>query len=330
MVGNLWAVNVLAHHLISNQVRHAYLVIGPDGIGKKTLVAGFSKSLLCSSPPSPGKFCGTCRACLRIENTTHPDVHIVLPEEGKSGLVVDDIRRLQRSVSLTPVESSRRIAILPEFDRATDQAANALLKTLEEPPGKVVMLLTARDSESLLPTIVSRCEILRLRSVPLAALESALHEEGYSAVEAGTLAGIAAGLPEKARDLGRDEEALSMRKEHIDDLIHLLSAHESDRLLYVEPMARSGSLAERRERLIYLLETWLRFWRDILLVSADATAPIGNPDREEDIQRLAKQITIGEASRALRSVYDTITSIQQHANIGLAIENLVITFPRLA
>ncbi len=329
MIGNTWAADLLGHHIAEGQVRHAYLITGSEGIGKRTLALDFARALLCSEPPSEGEFCKTCRPCVLVEGMVHPDLHVVVPEEEKVGLLVDDVRDLQHKIALTPIEGDRRIALLPDFDRATDNAANALLKTLEEPPGKVVFLLTARDQEGLLPTIVSRCEVIRLRSVNKGTLEDALIKQGYSADEAVLLAGVSAGLPGRALALGENKAALEERDERLDELIGLLSTDITGRLEYVEPYLRTGNLQTKRNRMLKILETWLSFWRDLLIASSGAEATRGNPDRLDDVERIANRISLQQISSVIHLIQDTMNSIDMNANIRLAMENLLLKFPRV-
>ncbi len=328
MIGNTWAPELLRHHIAEGQVRHAYLITGSDGIGKRTLALDFARALLCSEPPSEGEFCKTCRPCVLVEGMVHPDLHVVVPEEEKVGLLVDDVRDLQHKIALTPIEGDRRIALLPDFDRATDNAANALLKTLEEPPGKVVFLLTARDQEGLLPTIVSRCEVIRLRSVDKETLKEALIKQGYSADEAALLAGVSAGLPGRALALGENKAALEERDERLDELIGLLSTDIAERLAYAEPfISKKEDLKTKRDRMLLILETWLSFWRDLLIASSGAEATRGNPDRLDDVDRIVDRLSLQQVSSVIHLIQDTMNSIEMNANIRLAMENLLLKFP---
>ena len=330
MIGNTWAPELLGHHIAEGQVRHAYLITGSDGIGKRTLALDFARALLCSEPPSEGEFCKTCRPCVLVEGMVHPDLHVVVPEAEKTGLLVDDVRDLQHKIALTPIEGDRRIALLPGFDRATDNAANALLKTLEEPPGKVVFLLTARDQEGLLPTIVSRCEVIRLRSVNRETLKDALIEQGYSSDEAALLAGVSAGLPGRALALGENKEALEERDERLDELIDLLSTDIAGRLAYVEPLLpKKDDLQTKRNHMLLILETWLSFWRDLLIASSGAEATRGNPDRLDDVERIMDRLSLQQVSSVIHLIQDTMNSIEMNANIRLAMENLLLKFPRV-
>ncbi|HEY7688372.1 MAG TPA: hypothetical protein VH835_06750, partial [Dongiaceae bacterium] len=132
MVGHTWAADLLRGHLAADQVRHAYLFGGAQGLGRRTLALCLAAALLCESPPSAGEACGSCRGCRAVAAGRHPDVHSLKADEGAS-IKVEDIRELQRQLALSPHGAARRFALLEDFDSATDSAQNALLKTLEEP-----------------------------------------------------------------------------------------------------------------------------------------------------------------------------------------------------
>ena len=178
LIGHEWAEKILRQHLISGDVHHAYLFTGAPGVGRRSLALEFARALNCANPPTPGEACGVCSICKHIALMQQADLHIVAPETNGGMIKVDQIRDLQRSLILTPYEAKYRIALLLNFQRANANAQNALLKTLEEAPRKVILLLTADSTESLLPTISSRCEILRLRPTSIETLTSASYRTG--------------------------------------------------------------------------------------------------------------------------------------------------------
>ena len=196
LIGHAWAEKLLQQHLISGEVHHAYLFTGAPGVGRRSLALEFARAINCANPPTPGEACGVCSICKHITLMQQADLHIVAPETDGGMIKVDQIRDLQRSLILTPYEAKYRIALLLNFQRANANAQNALLKTLEEAPRKVILLLTADSTESLLPTISSRCETLRLRPTSIETLTSVLNErEKLSPEKAALYAHIANGRP---------------------------------------------------------------------------------------------------------------------------------------
>jgi len=174
LLGHEWAVELLAGHLRRGEARHAYLLCGPAGIGRRTLALRFAQALNCPQPSPSGQACmrAECRSCRQWMVMQHPDLSLLQPANLGDTIKVDELRGTLAPLSLTPYEAPHRVALLLDFESATDGAQNALLKTLEEAPPSVVLLLTADAPESLLPTVVSRCEVLRLRPVSTERLES--------------------------------------------------------------------------------------------------------------------------------------------------------------
>src|SRR5512142_638940 len=207
ILGNGWAVEMLRQHVARGTARHAYLFSGPPGVGRLTLALRFGQALNCTQPIEPGTPCRTCRDCTEIEARKHPDLKIIEAETAAGALKVDQIRDARRSLALKPYQSRYRLTIFRRFQEATDEAANALLKTLEEAPDYAVLVLTADSPESLLPTIVSRCEVLRLQPVPLDAVMSFLVDHGADEQEARLLAHVSGGSPGRALRLHQDRPA---------------------------------------------------------------------------------------------------------------------------
>ncbi len=195
LLGHEWAVDMLRQHIIRDAVRHAYLFTGPPGLGRRTLALRFAQALNCPQSTASGQPCGTCRDCKQIENMQHPDLSIVQAETEGGTLKVDQVREVRRSLSLKPYQAKYRVALFLRFQEASEGAANALLKTLEEAPGHVILILTADNPEQLLPTITSRCEILRLRPLPVDAIEAHLKSHGAEAESAHLIAHVSGGRP---------------------------------------------------------------------------------------------------------------------------------------
>jgi DNA polymerase-3 subunit delta' len=334
-VGNPWAVALLRGHLRSSRLRHAYLLVGPPGLGKRTLALRFAQALNCERHPGTGDFCdpareAACRACRLIPQEAYPDLHLLRPEGEGGGLRVEQIRGLQQQLALAPFEGHWRIALLPEFHRASHSAANALLKTLEEPPARVLLLLTAPTAEALLPTIVSRCEPLSLRPLPLAELASALRGRGFDSQQAELLAGIAGGRPGRALALGEAPQALERRERLLQDLWELLGEGRGQRFDYVRKALDAPELEGRRQQASQALEVWLSVWRDAVLLAHGDRVPPGNPDQRSRVVWLASRVSTDRLEQGLQRLDSTLEAVEANANLRLALETCMLDLPFLA
>lgn len=328
VLGHPLVVERLRHDIAHDRVRHAYLFTGPDGIGKRTLVAEFSRALLCAQAAPP---CGQCRACALTQRGSHPDLLTVEPVvSGKSvraaKIKIEPVRDLIHDLQLKPVEAARRVARLLRFDAANPEAQNAFLKTLEEPPGQVVLLLTAERADDLLPTIVSRCEVVALRPLPRQAVREALITRWLVPAErADLLANLSQGRLGWAVRMQQDEAALAARAQKLDDLAALVAGSRVTRFAYAERLAKEGSI----ERIQDTLDLWLAYWRDVLLAASGAEAALANPDREGEIRRLAQTVTPAAASQVMVGLRRTGELLEKNANTRLALEVCLLDWPRL-
>jgi DNA polymerase-3 subunit delta' len=324
MLGHEWAVDLLREHIEQDRLRHAYLFLGPEGIGRRTLALRLAQAVNCTDPPEPGEPCRACRACLQIERMQHPDLAVVQPE-GKGGMIkVDQVRELQHSLSLAPYEARFRVTLLLRFEQANANAANALLKTLEEPPPQVLLFVTAESAERLLPTIVSRCEVLRLRPLPMETVQQGLQTRwGLTSEAARLIAHLSSGRPGYALRLHQEPERLEQRQNWLEDHQQLLSSGRVERFAYSE------ALAKDKEALRGALQTWITFWRDLLLRTAGASAPLVNVDRVDQIETLASQVSTEKARAMISRLEYTLVLLDRNVNSRLALDVVMLDLPAL-
>lgn len=329
MLGHEWAVEMLHQHAARGDARHAYLFCGPPGLGRRTLALRLTQALNCTEPIAPGIPCGTCRDCRQIGAMQHPDLNVIqaLDDEGrpKEGgtLKVDQVREVQHALSLKPFQAKYRAALFLRFQEANDNAANALLKTLEEAPAHAILLLTADTPEQLLPTIVSRCEILRMRALPVGVIEADLLDRGVDAERARLLAHISGGRPGYARRLVDDAAVLEKREERLNDLQTLLSAPRVEKFSYADKLAKEKD-AMRRTILI-----WLSYWRDVMLRVAQAETPLTNIDRNMEIEFLAARLDLSTARRVVSDLESALEKMDRNVNSRLLAEVLLLDLPKI-
>ena len=322
MIGHEWAVNLLADHVTLGRERHAYLFTGPSGIGRRTLALRFAQSLNCEKSPVPGQPCRTCSTCRRIDQMQHPDLAMVMAEHEGERLKIDQARELQHTLSLAPYEARYRVALILRFEEAQSSFANAMLKTLEEPPEHVVVILTANNAENLLPTIVSRCEVLRLRSLSMDETARGLQAiKGVPKDISERLAHISDGRPGYAIRLFEQPRLLEQRQSWLDELIQLLAASRRERFAFVK------GFVDDKEGLRDVLQVWLTFWRDVLIYSSGIGGSITNLDYTIQIQKLVSVTDLQKAHFHVSAIERTIEYIDHNVNSRLALEVLLMDFP---
>jgi DNA polymerase III delta' subunit len=236
--------------MIRGRAPHALLLVGPAGVGKTTLARDLAAGLLCTADDPTDRPCGSCRACHLVASGGHPDLHDLGPEGpgrqvviGGPGSRARGIRDLVSELALMPVEAGARVAIIRSAERMNDDAQAALLKTLEEPPPGVTLILCADAEEPLLPTIRSRCSRVRLGPVGTRDVEAILAEHGVAdPALAARLARISGGRPGRALAWANQPDALRYRDELTRVLLDLTSARASERLAAVRSAAAGASV----------------------------------------------------------------------------------------
>jgi len=322
LLGHEWAENLLCSHITRAEARHAYLFTGAPGVGRRSLALEFASALNCTQPPAPGDYCGTCRICRQTASQQLPDLSIVTPESEGGMIKVGQVRELQHTLSLTPYEAGYRIALLLNFQLANASAQNALLKTLEEAPPRVILLLTADSADSLLPTISSRCEILRLRPVPVEVLENALIDRWKVApADARLYAHLSSGRPGLARQMAADPAMLEKRRVWLDEFLRLLPLNRRERFAAAESLARS------RDQLRLMLQVWLSFARDIFLTVNGMGEKVVNLDYAVDSGRIAAALPQKRALGMVNTLIRGLENLEANANLRLLLDNILLDIP---
>jgi len=313
--GHARAAARLARLAAEERAPGALLLAGPPGIGKRALAEAFAARLLCEAPVA-GDACGACRQCVRVAAGTHPDVRLVTRDEERRDIRIEQVRELTRWLALQPLMAARKVAIVDDAHCLNEHGQNALLKTLEEPPGESVLLLIASSASLLLPTVRSRCQLVRLDPLPSDAVTQLLVERGLAAEHAAGLAGLADGSPGRA--LGFEGEDETRARERV------LASLPRLRDL---PARELSDLAQELSRgaLDTALATALAWYRDVLETAlASGVRPLRNPAAAGAVREAAARLSPAAVLRQLEAVCDTIANLEKNANRMLSVETMLL------
>ena len=309
---------------------HAYMLCGPPHVGKMALALNLTQALNCLE--GPGVPCGACNQCTRIANGHHADVRIVTPgysEEGRSTRTVigiNDIKEALRRVSLNPYEGSTSVVIFDSAELMSDEAANALLKTLEEPPPQVMFLLLATNSESVLPTIRSRCQDMSLHPLSKDLMIEVLVTQYHATrAQAEQLFRLSRGCMGWAVGALQDPQILEQRQADLEKLQETLEAGLETRFTYANEVATM--FGKERGAAQELLALWLRWWRDLLLIKEGADTFLHNADHEDSLKNQASSLNTVEILQFINRLIQTMSSLDNNANPRLAMEVLMLNLP---
>lgn len=340
----------------SGRVSHAYLFVGPPGAGKKTTAKAFAAALFCGE-----KGCGSCAACSRVRRGVHPDVHVVSPE-GAAGYLAEQVRDIVHDASLAPIEGPYKFYLVESADLFNDSAANAFLKTLEEPPGDVVFVLMAHSYEAVMPTIASRCQVVRFkRLAPSEGLALLREKTGAEADDAAAALAATGGVVPRATEFLRSPARRAARDTILRTLKDLAAMDDLDVLnaarelltavkapLEEVRVAHATELAERqeflgsrvstkaveerhkrqltareREGIAEVLNVAESWLRDCLVMSQGVGEIVANTDARDAMEEVAVVMTPAAAVKALAAVNETRRLISYNVSPQLAMEAML-------
>ena len=335
-------IRILTTFLQNGTIPHAILFTGIEGVGKKTAAVAFAMACNCNEFPyrdnpewgnardvdrgaaeirqAMAAPCGNCKSCRKIKAEQHPDIIRVKP----SGplIKIDQIRSLCQTLAMRPYEASMRVAILTDAQAMNPAASNALLKVLEEPPVRTILILVATHTSDLLPTIVSRCQHIRFKPITKKNLESILvREHGLTAAEAMIIAAMAGGSLTKALRM-HNANWINRRNWLIREL-DSLSAKSANRVLaFGEQLSNSkDALADSLE----IMKSWLRD----LLVSKLYPEKVNNRDLAGVLEKSSQEMRVTSLLKKIETIQSTQSSIQTGTNLRLAIDAMLLKLSRI-
>ncbi len=323
VIGQDKILSLLDYGLKTDAIAHAYLLAGPRHVGKGTLAINLAQALNCDGPELP---CGQCRSCQRILEGKHADV-TPIGLDSKTEIGIDDIRGLQRLANLPPYEGKCKVFIIDDAEYLSTEAANSLLKILEEPPPMVVWLLLAAEEEHLLPTIISRCQRLELKPVPSERVQEVLiNSYKVDADKAKLLAQLCHGRLGWAVSTLANGDILEQRSRRIDKLVSVWTANLEQRFAYAQELA--SQFSQNRKDEAEIIEMWRDWWRDLMLIKGGCGEDIINVDYVTTLEEQARGLSLSEIKEFLANLGLLQEDISKNVNPRLAWEWLMLNLPR--
>ena len=327
IIGQETALKLLRNSLKQKRVPHAYLFIGPQGVGKKLTAINLAKALNCEgSAEIP---CDRCVSCKKIEAFIHPDVKYIYPTGPSLSITIDNIRELRTQISFKTYEGKKKVYVIVDAENMGIQAANCLLKTLEEPPENSILILTSMNIHLLLQTIVSRCQVVPFNRIKLYKIESFLtehHEMDKSLAH--FIANLSQGSLGEALKLKDDAQIPLIRGKLVDMLGRLKNENA---LTLVEEFNKKVfdngrmDVVEYRNKLRMSLDMITTCLRDIaILKQAGEQVPLINLDIEEDIKQLGNKFSLSQIGMFLSTVTDMKAYVGNNVSPQLIFEKLFL------
>jgi DNA polymerase-3 subunit delta' len=327
LIGQSRIISLLRQGLETGTLAHAYLFSGPSHIGKMTLALQLAQALNCEAAERP---CFECTPCRKISAMNHADVRVIgltQSNEAEAKLIsIDQIKELQHAANLPPFEGKQKVYIIDGAELMSTDAANCLLKTLEEPPDGVTIILLTKNDRLLPTTIVSRCQCLEFPPLSKDDIKRALVEMyDIDSRKASLLAGLSHGCPGWAISAVQDESLVEHYREELERIIRVTGADCEERFAYIAPMA--ARFSRDRNSVYDVLDIWLDYWHDLMLVKLGCHDMITNIDRSQELKDSSKKYSSEEIDSCIKSIRAAADRLRQNANPRLALEVLMLDIP---
>ena len=309
---------------------HAYLLCGPPHVGKMALAINLCQAVNCEE--GSGVPCGSCTQCSRIAAGHHADISTLAPGQGgedrspRTVIGIDAVKEVIHRVSLNPFEGLSSVVIIDGAESMSDEAANALLKTLEEPPPNTMFLLLTANEDAVLPTVRSRCQSMNLMPLPKNQMVERLIENNQVTPElADQLFRLSRGCLGWAIGALEDNQVLEQRQADLEKMQETLDAGLETRFTYANEVA--SLFGSDRDAAKDLLVLWLRWWRDLLLIKEGAEEFLHNADHTESIKTQASSLDTTEIVRFINRLMQTLSNLDSNVSPRLAMEVLMLNIP---
>lgn len=316
IIGNEDAKNYFKKAVEEEQLSHSYIFEGAYGVGKNTFALELAKFILCEEKEGD-KPCNECKSCSMINASTHPDViHI---EKDTKITKVETIREnIVREMDIKPYQSDYKIIIVKAADSMSIQGQNAMLKTIEEPPSYGIIILVCENLASLLPTIKSRCIVVRFNPIDKEQMRRYLQSKGINGIQQEVFEQISNGSIGVINDILQDETYLEIRKQSI----NYLSRLEKAQIMEIYEIVKE--ITDDKENIERLLEFWLLWYRDIAVVKATNSSNLYYKDYQQQLLDMSSKLTYNKVSQNIEFIKKAILDIRQNIYSTFVIENLLL------
>ena len=309
---------------------HAYLLSGPSHVGKMALATNLCQAVNCLG--GFGEPCGSCTQCTRIAQGHHSDIRVLAPGQGEEGrsartmIGINEIKEALRRVHLNPYEGSTSVVIIDGAESMSDDGANALLKTLEEPPPQVMFLLLTANEDAVLPTVRSRCQTMILVPLPKDKMVERLVTDHQATPElAEQLFRLSRGCLGWAIGALENSQVLEQRQADLEKIRETLDAGLETRFTYANEVA--SLFGTDRDAAKDLLALWLRWWRDLLLIKEGAEEFLHNSDHADSLRSQASGLSTAEIVQFINRLMQTLSNLDSNVSPRLAMEVLMLNLP---
>lgn len=299
---------------------HALLIIGQTGVGKRLLAERLAAYLLCRGGDVAPAPCGQCQSCNWLQAGTHPDLLLVEPEDTGKAIKVDQVRKLSTELGMTSHAGGYKIAIIQPADAMNVNAANSLLKTLEEPTANTLLILLSAAPGKLPSTIISRCQQLQVPSPSLEAARGWLENDGLSATQITQLWSIARGAPLTLRGLA-DADHLSLRNQRLDELAQISAGR-------LDPLKAAADWVGDSGQLALSLAWWAAWLGEIIRWQQSGRLP-DDPELVQKLQRIVEKVDCTELFGLSDRIAKTLNTLGSGLNQQMQLEDLLIDWAGL-
>lgn len=319
IIGHQNVIKFLYNCIMTKKLSHAYLFYGPENIGKTLLAKIFTQAIICENNKNAITPCNKCNNCVALNKNIYPDIYLIDLLEEKQDISIEQIKNLQSQLILKSFQENYKIAIINKADKLNAISANALLKTLEEPFDRTIIILLAEDLKVVIPTIVSRCQLVKFQPPSDDLVYNYLYAQGKTREAAKLITNLIQGRIGLIFNDNFNEFLEKFDKE-IKDLTDLINSPVYRKLKIIENINKTYA----NEQLSQLLNNWILFFRDIFYLKINLREKIINSQQMQNLQNFEKRYNLKKLVNILKTLCQIPKQIRMNINSKILLENLIL------